>query len=165
MQTYRNLPNLFTYLIVGVSFISFLLASIKMRFNISFLWFFLFTLVLLLSFYLNGFKEGSIFIVARFVSVFLLFCVVSQFVDIKKALYYAVLTLITFYLICYFVFDLMFPNFGLSIFHYYPERYDGSTTYAIYNIHFSFYIRWATNNTMFGLSLPRLSGFSNEPGI
>lgn len=108
---------------------------------------------------------ATIMIFARLTLIF--FCVSAirrKEYDLLRIVYQCLFFLMTFYFCCYVIFDVMAPNLGLSYVRENIVNLDGISTYRVFEKHFSFYIRWATSASFFGVSIKRLCGFCWEAG-
>lgn len=109
---------------------------------------------------------ATILVGLRFLMI--LYCVVifqQRDIDLLEIIYQVLFVLMFFYFCCYVVFDVFFPSLGLSYIRVPLVNQNGISTFAVYESHFYFYFRWATNSLIFGIPIKRLCGFCWEPGM
>lgn len=108
---------------------------------------------------------ATIMIFARFILLFYCVSILQRRdYDLLRIIYQCLFFLMTFYFCCYVIFDLIAPNLGLSYIRESIVNLDGISTYRVFENHFSFYIRWATSVSFFGVNIKRLCGFCWEAG-
>ena len=108
---------------------------------------------------------ATIMIFVRFILIFYCVSILQRKdYDLLRIVYQCLFFLMTFYFCCYFIFDVMAPNLGLSYIRESIVNLDGISTYRVFENHFSFYIRWSTSASFFGVSIKRLCGFCWEAG-
>lgn len=102
---------------------------------------------------------------ARFTMIFYCVSILQRRdYDLLRIIYQWLYFLMTFYFFCYVLFDVLAPNFGLSYIRESIVNLDGIATYRVFENHFTFYIRWATSASFFGINIKRLCGFCWEAG-
>lgn len=84
--------------------------------------------------------------------------------DLFRLIYQCLFFLMIFYFCCYVLFDLLFPNLGLSYIRTDFINLDGVPSYSIYENHYNIYLRWVTTTSLLGINIKRLAGFCWEAG-
>lgn len=114
----------------------------------------------------SGTDTFSTFLIfLRFTLIF--FCVSlinTRNINLFQIIFQCLYCLMVFYFCCYIIFDVLFPNFGLSYIRDYLVNADGVATYRLFENHFNVYIRWATNLQVGGITIKRMTGFCWEAG-